>query len=95
MHAFALTVHIATAGLLILLILLQSGKGASAGSAFSAKALQGALSGSRVSTTSLLVKCTVFLASVFFLTSLTLNYFSLQAKKSEQPVHNAQGKERK
>jgi preprotein translocase subunit SecG len=68
------SVHLVTALVIIVLVLLQHGKGADVGAAFgggSAGSLFGA-SGSA----NFLSRSTAFAATVFFITSLTLAYFS-------------------
>ena len=68
--------HVFLAAALILLILLQHGKGADAGAAFGAGA-SGTVFGARGSA-SFLSRTTAVLATFFFLTSLTLAYIGGQ-----------------
>ena len=68
--------HTVIALTIIVLVLLQRGKGADAGAAFGAGA-SGTVFGSRGSG-SFFSRATAVLASVFFATSLTLAYFSSQ-----------------
>jgi len=72
--------HILFSVLLIILILLQKGKGATMGAAFGAGASQ-TVFGSRGSF-SFLMKLTMFIAALFFATSITLTYFA--AKQAKQ-----------
>lgn len=82
MHTVVLIVHVIAAAGLIGLVLLQQGKGADMGAAFGAGA-SATVFGSRGSA-SFLSRSTAALATVFFLTSLSLAYFSGQtvARKS-------------
>ena len=66
--------HLAVAGLIIALVLLQRGKGAEAGTGFGAGA-SGTVFGSR-GTSSFFSRATAVLATLFFATSLTLAYFA-------------------
>lgn len=76
MHVLLLMFHFLLAIVLIVLILLQHGKGADAGAAFGAGA-SGTVFGSRGSA-SFLSRTTAVLATFFFITSLTLAYLSGQ-----------------
>lgn len=69
--------HTLVALLIIVLVLLQRGKGADAGAAFGAGA-SGTVFGSRGSG-SFFSRATAVLATVFFATSLTLAWFSSQS----------------
>ena len=74
MHSFVLVVHIILAVLMIVLILVQHGKGADAGASFGgggAATVFGA-SGSA----NFLTRLTAILAALFFVTSLTLAVFA-------------------
>ncbi len=71
-----LILHVFVAASLIGLILLQRGKGAEAGAAFGAGA-SGTVFGAQGSA-NFLSHTTAVLAAVFFMTSLTLAYFSSQ-----------------
>jgi preprotein translocase subunit SecG len=66
--------HLAIAGLIIALVLLQRGKGAEAGTGFGAGA-SGTVFGSRGSS-NFFSRSTAVLAFLFFATSLTLAYFA-------------------
>jgi len=70
-------VHVVISAVLIGLILIQRGKGAEAGAAFGGGASQ-TVFGSRGSS-SFLTRTTAILATVFFITSLTLAYFTQQS----------------
>lgn len=71
-----LITHTIIALVIIVLVLLQRGKGADAGAAFGAGA-SGTVFGSRGSG-SFFSRATAVLATIFFATSLTLAYFSSQ-----------------
>ena len=74
MHSFVLVVHIILAVLMIVLILVQHGKGADAGASFGgggAATVFGA-SGSA----SFLTRLTAIFTALFFITSLTLAVFA-------------------
>ena len=74
MQTAVLIVHILLAIALIVLALLQHGKGADAGAAFGSGA-SNTMFGARGSA-NFLSRATAIFATVFFLTSLTLTYFS-------------------
>lgn len=74
MHSFLLVIHVLVALGLIGLVLVQHGKGADMGAAFGSGASQ-TLFGSRGSA-NFLSRMTAVLATVFFITSLSLAYFS-------------------
>jgi len=76
MQTIILAVHIVIAVSLVILILLQTGKGAEMGAAFGSGA-SGTVFGSRGSA-SFLTRTTAILATAFFITSLTLAYLSGQ-----------------
>ena len=73
-ETFVLFGHLAVAGLIITLVLLQRGKGADAGSGFGAGA-SGTVFGA-VGSSNFFSRATAVLATLFFATSLTLAYFS-------------------
>jgi len=90
MHDIVLIVHILVSAALIGLILVQHGKGADMGASFGASQTFFGSAGSA----NFLTRLTAGLATVFFITSLTLAYFSRQAVKSESvmeqtPVESA------
>lgn len=74
MQSLILTLHVITAVSLVGLILIQHGKGAEVGASFGSGASQ-TIFGSQGSGT-FLSRITATLAIVFFITSLTLGYFS-------------------
>jgi len=74
METVILIVHMLAAAALIGLILLQQGKGADMGAAFGSGA-SSTVFGSQGSA-SFLTRSTAILAAIFFLTSLTLGYFT-------------------
>lgn len=76
MKELVLVVHVLAASGLIALILLQQGKGADIGAAFGSGASQ-TLFGSRGSA-NFLTRLTALLATVFFITSLTLAVLATQ-----------------
>jgi len=84
MDSLILVLHIVVSLLLVGLILIQHGKGADAGAA----ALGGgggassSVFGSQGST-SFLSRASALLATIFFITSLTLAYFSGQANRAD------------
>lgn len=80
METVILIVHALTAVTLVALILLQQGKGADMGAAFGSGA-SSTVFGSQGSA-SFLTRATGILATVFFLTSLTLAYFTNQGVAS-------------
>ncbi len=73
MTTFLLTVHIIVSIALIIIVLLQAGKGADAGASFGGGASQTVFgaSGSRT----FMSKLTTSVAFIFMLTSLSLTYF--------------------
>jgi len=76
MQTALLAAHVIIMVVLIGLILIQRGKGADVGAAFGSGASQ-TVFGSQGSA-SFLTRTTAVLATLFFLTSLTLAYFSIQ-----------------
>lgn len=88
MHAFILTVHIIICLSLIGLVLIQHGKGADAGASFGGgggAGASGSLFGSQGSA-SFLSRSSAVLATIFFATSLTLAYFSIERPDPAQSV---------
>ena len=77
-----LLTHVTLAIALIVLILLQQGKGAEAGAAFGGGASQ-TVFGAR-GTGGFLAKLTALLAAIFFATSLALAYFASQAGQAPE-----------
>jgi preprotein translocase subunit SecG len=76
LHTAVLIAHLIVAGMIVGLVLLQRGKGAEAGSGFGAGA-SGTVFGARGSA-NFLSRSTGVLATLFFITSLTLAYMSTQ-----------------
>ncbi len=74
LYQIVTAIHIVVAIALIGVVLLQRGKGSEIGAAFGAGA-SGTLFGARGSA-SFLTRTTAILATIFFLTSLTLAYFA-------------------
>lgn len=100
METAIIVVHILVAIAIIGLVLIQHGKGADAGAAFGAGAA-GGVSGSvfgAQGSGNFLSRSTAMLATVFFLTSLSLAYLaknvegekSLMERTSETPVEQVQ-----
>lgn len=79
METLVWIVHLIVAVTLIGLVLMQHGKGADIGAAFGGGS-SGSLFGSSGSA-NFLSRTTAVLATVFFLTSLSLGYFALQNNK--------------
>lgn len=88
MSSVILIVHVLVALALIGLVLLQHGKGADAGAAFGSGA-SATVFGSRGSG-SFMTRLTAALATVFFITSLTLAYMSGQRTVTESVVDKLQ-----
>jgi len=74
LNSLLLVFHVVTAIIIVVLILLQKGKGADMGSAFGAGA-SGTMFGSKGSA-NFLSRTTAVLATIFFITSLTLAYLN-------------------
>ena len=87
MDALILVVHIVISLLLVGLILIQHGKGADAGAAFGGGGggASGSLFGSQGSA-SFLSRASAVLATIFFITSLTLAYFSVDTPGKAKSV---------
>jgi preprotein translocase subunit SecG len=79
-----LSFHVIIAVLIIILILVQKGKGADMGSAFGAGA-SGTIFGAKGSA-NFLSRTTAVLATIFFITSLTLAYLNKGTIKLETSV---------
>jgi len=77
LHEIIVIVHVLLCVSLVGLILIQHGKGADAGAAFGGGA-SGTVFGSQ-GATSFLSRTTGILATMFFVTSLSLAYFSIQS----------------
>lgn len=87
MHALILTIHIIVCLMLVGFVLIQHGKGADAGAAFGGGGggASGSLFGSQGSA-SFLSRTSAILAAIFFMTSLTLAYFSVDRPDKAQSV---------
>jgi preprotein translocase subunit SecG len=91
MFELILTIHIIIAFVLIVLVLLQQGKGADAGANFGGGSSQSVF-GSRGSAT-FLSRLTAILATLFFITSLSLAYIASQEVKGYKSVVSEQPKQ--
>jgi len=78
MQTLVLVLHILAAAAIVVLVLLQHGKGADMGAAFGSGSA-GSLFGS-AGAANFLSRTTAVLAAVFFLTSLGLTYFSVPSR---------------
>lgn len=84
MQQIVLLIHVIVAVCLVVLVLLQHGKGADAGAAFGSGASQ-TMFGSAGSLP-FLVKVTAILAAIFFTTSLALGYLTAHQAKQQNAV---------
>ncbi len=80
MHALIIIIHLIACFSLILIVLLQSGKGQSMGAMFGGSGSQALFGSSGAG--SFLTKATTAVAVVFMLTSLTLAYVSNSGQES-------------
>ncbi len=87
MKELVLVVHVLAATGLVTLILLQQGKGADMGAAFGSGASQ-TLFGARGSA-NFLTRITAVLATVFFITSMTLTAFALRSTSAPSVTRSA------
>ena len=85
MYQFILVFHVLAIASLIVLVLIQQGKGAATGAAFGGGASQ-TVFGSHGSG-SFLLKVTLGFAVLFFATSVGLNYLAMQWVKQAQVVN--------
>jgi preprotein translocase subunit SecG len=85
MFEIVLTIHLIIAFLLIVLVLVQHGKGADAGANFGGGGSSQSVFGSSGSG-SFLSRVTAIVAAIFFVTSLTLAYIGSQKAKGYQSV---------
>jgi preprotein translocase subunit SecG len=83
MFGIILAIHIVIAFVLIVLVLIQHGKGADAGASFGGSSQS--FFGSR-GTATFLSRTTAVLATMFFITSLTLAYVASKEVKGYQSV---------
>ena len=91
MQQIILIIHLVLAFFLVLMILLQQGKGADAGAAFGAGA-SGTVFGSR-GTGNFLSRTTAILAVLFFCTSSYLAYFAARGVTNKSIVETLAGDE--
>ncbi len=84
MELFIWIVHVLVAVAVVGLVLLQHGKGADMGAAFGSGS-SGSLFGATGSA-NFLSRTTAVLATLFFLTSLGLTYFSTQEAMASKPI---------
>jgi preprotein translocase subunit SecG len=84
MYQFILFIHVLVAAFIVLLVLVQQGKGATMGAAFGSGASQ-TVFGSRGSG-SFLFRLTLSCVAVFFTTSIALNYVATRAYKTERVI---------
>lgn len=80
MMTFFLLIHIMVCAFIILLVLVQQGKGATMGAAFGSGASQ-TVFGSR-GAGSFLLKLTITCATIFFITGIALNYLTMRQAKT-------------
>ncbi len=81
LHSVVLIAHVTISAALIVLVLLQRGKGADAGAAFGAGA-SGTVFGAKGSA-NFLSRTTAVLATLFFITSLSLAYLGSRPRESQ------------
>ena len=93
MTGIILTIHISVCVLLVLIVLLQGGKGATMGSSFGGGGGQ-ALFGPTGPAT-ILTKITTGVAIIFMLTSLTLAYMSIHKDTTSVMIDNQSTVEQK
>lgn len=84
MYQFLILIHVFAAAIIIALVLVQQGKGATMGAAFGSGA-SSTVFGSRGSG-SFLFRFTMGLAAVFFATSIGLNSVAMHAFKQEKAL---------
>lgn len=82
MQEITFIVHVLAAVFLVILILIQHGKGADMGAAFGSGASQ-TVFGS-VGSVPFLIKVTALVATIFFISSIGLGYFMSQSAKHQQ-----------
>lgn len=84
MYQFVLIMHVLAAVCLIILVLIQQGKGAAVGASFGSGASQ-TVFGSRGSG-SFLLRVTIGFVVIFFATSIALNFMATRAVNQEQVI---------
>lgn len=87
MQSIIVVIHLLVSVALIGLILIQRGKGADIGAAFGSGASQTVFGSS--GSASFLSRTTAILATVFFVTSLSLAYFHIQARQGGSVTESA------
>lgn len=90
METLVWAIHIITAVVIIVLVLLQQGKGADMGAAFGSGS-SGSLFGASGSA-NFLSRSTAIAATTFFITSLALAYFSGEVPESESVMQKIERK---
>jgi len=85
-HSILLTVHVLVAITLIGLVMIQQGRGADAGAAFGSGSA-GSVFGAR-GPASFLTRATAALATIFFVTSLTLGYLAAHREQNTSVVES-------
>lgn len=85
MYSFILLIHVFVAVFIVALVLVQQGKGATMGAAFGSGASQ-TIFGSRGSG-SFLFRITIACITIFFFTSIGLNYLAMHAYKQETVIN--------
>lgn len=86
MQELVLLIHVFGCIALIVLVLMQHGKGADVGAVIGSGASQTVFGSS--GSTSFIVRLTVFVAILFFITSLTLGYFASHQPKSVDRIES-------
>jgi len=89
MDTILIIIHLSVTVALVAIILLQQGKGADMGAAFGSGASQTVFGAS--GSGSFLTRTTALLATVFFISSLSLAYFSGKANTSDSVVDSVEG----
>jgi len=89
MDTILIIVHLVVAVSIVSIILLQQGKGADMGAAFGSGASQTVFGAS--GSGSFLTRTTAILGTIFFISSLSLAYFSGKANTSESVVDSVEG----
>ena len=84
MFSIVLAIHLVLAFVLIVLVLMQQGKGADAGANFGGGSSQSVFGSS--GSGGFLLRVTAVIATLFFITSLTLAYLGAQQAKGYQSV---------
>ncbi len=84
MFSIVLTIHLVLAFVLIVLVLIQQGKGADAGANFGGGSSQSVFGSG--GSGGFLLRVTAVIATLFFITSLTLAYLGAQQAKGYQSV---------